>query len=108
MSPSSPDPDVRVGPYDTAADAAADGAVVYLTAERQTVDPWRVASDRVVAEADRAGVDVGDYDMEVIERVARDLDVEAAQVVLGLVARAYESGWERGSHVTRRILEGDQ
>ncbi|MGH3099288.1 MAG: hypothetical protein ACRDMV_25185 [Streptosporangiales bacterium] len=83
--------DTRIGPYDSAGDAAGDCRLVHTLAERTGVDAWRIAGDQVITEADRRGVALGGFDYEVIERVAM-LDVEYAQALLGLVARAWSAG----------------
>ncbi|MGH3322173.1 MAG: hypothetical protein ACRDN9_18780 [Streptosporangiaceae bacterium] len=96
MNPTNDHGDTRVGPYNSAEQAAADCRLVHTLAERTGVDPWRHAADRVTTEADRRHVELGDYDLEVIERVARDLDVECAQSLLGLIARSWAAGRDRG------------
>ncbi|MGH3320695.1 MAG: hypothetical protein ACRDN9_11015 [Streptosporangiaceae bacterium] len=96
MSPSSPDhDDTRIGPYATAEQAAADCRLVHVLAERTGVEAWRHAADRCITEADRRHVALGDYDLEVIERVAM-LDVECAQSLLGMIARSWAAGRDRG------------
>ncbi|MGH3321323.1 MAG: hypothetical protein ACRDN9_14325 [Streptosporangiaceae bacterium] len=76
----------RIGPYEYRDSAAADCRIVRVLTERGDTTLGQAGRDRIVAEANRAGVKLGAYDLEILGLLA-GVGPEAAQVILGLIAR---------------------
>ncbi|MGH3320096.1 MAG: hypothetical protein ACRDN9_07930 [Streptosporangiaceae bacterium] len=99
-----PSDEDRIGPYDSERGASRDCRVVYEAAHRS---PRRNVMQettyvRLLDECRRSGVELGAYDREILYQLS-DGPPPTVQVVLGIVARAYDSGHERGAHLGYRV-----
>lgn len=89
-------PDRRIGPYETRDEATADARLTRaLVNMGQYNSTYAVNIFRMREELHHAGVAMGHYDRDVIDSLALNTP-ELTQVLIGIIARAYESGWQRG------------
>lgn len=90
-----PEPPVH-GPYETERDtydSPLHRDVQALTPARGVHEP--VIQLHLLRACRDAGVDIGDYDLRVLSWLARG-ETNAAQVVIGLISRAYAAGRRAG------------